>query len=150
MRHKVHGKRLNRDSAHRKALRKNLIADLICREKIVTTEAKARVIRPAAEKMITLAKRGLAKGQQNPASEVHARRLAAARLPKTRTLEVENGVYEDVDVIQQLFNEVAPRYVDRPGGYTRLVKIGKRRGDNADMAVLMLVQDGDTEAESEE
>ncbi|MCA9948421.1 MAG: 50S ribosomal protein L17 [Anaerolineales bacterium] len=141
MRHRVSGRRLNRDTAHRTALRKNLIADLICYEKIVTTEAKARTIRPAAEKMITLAKRGLVKGEANTANEVHARRLAAARLPKSRTVEDEGGYFEEVDVVQKLFNDIAPRYADRNGGYTRLVKIGKRPGDNAEMAVLMLVDE---------
>ncbi len=141
MRHKVHGRRLNRSSAHRKSLRKNLVADLICREQIVTTEAKARTIRPAAEKMITLAKRGLAKGQENPAAEVHARRLAASRLPKSRVVEDEDGYFDEIFVVQKLFDEIAPRYSDRPGGYTRMVKIGKRPGDNAEMAVLMLVED---------
>ncbi len=141
MRHRVHGRRLNRDAAHRKALRKNLIADLICHEKIVTTEAKARTIRPAAEKMITLAKRGLANGKSNPALEVHARRLAASRLPRYRTIKNESGKEEQIDVIKKLFNEVAPRFTDRPGGYTRMVKIGKRPGDNADMAVVMFVGD---------
>ena len=141
MRHRVHGRRLSRSSAHRAALRKNLIADLICLEQIVTTEAKARTIRPAAEKMITLAKRGLAKGEENPLAEVHARRLAAARLPKTRIIEDEDGYFEEVKVVQRLFEEIAPRYADRPGGYTRMVKIGKRPGDNAEMAVLMLVDE---------
>ena len=141
MRHKIHGRRLNRSSAHRTSLRKNLVADLICHEQIVTTEAKARTIRPAAEKMITLAKRGLVKGQNDPIGEVHARRLAAARLPKTRVIEDDDGYFEEVNVVQRLFDEVAPRFVDRPGGYTRLVKIGKRPGDNAEMAVLMLVDE---------
>ena len=139
MRHRVHGRRLNRDAAHRKALRKNMIADLLCHEQIVTTEAKARTIRPAAEKMITLAKRGITKGKANPADEVHARRLAAARLPQLRVAEGEDGQYEDIDVVKKLFNDIAPRYMDRPGGYTRMIKIGKRSGDNADMAMLMLV-----------
>lgn len=139
MRHRIHGRRLNRSTAHRTALRKNLVADLICHEQIVTTEAKARTIRPAAEKMITLAKRGLAKGQNNPIDEVSARRLAAARLPKTRVVEDDSGYFEEIDVVKRLFEEVAPRFVDRPGGYTRMVKIGKRPGDNAEMAVLMLV-----------
>jgi large subunit ribosomal protein L17 len=125
---------------HRNALRKNMIADLLCHEEIITTEAKARTIRPAAEKMITFAKRGLTRGKENPASEVHARRLAAARLPHVRTIENEDGHYENVDVVKKLFNELAPRYMDRPGGYTRLIKIGKRAGDNADMAMLMLVE----------
>lgn len=140
MRHRVHGRRLNRDMAHRSALRKNLIADLLCYEQIITTEAKARTIRPAAEKMITLAKRGLAKGSE---SEIHARRTAASRLPKTRVVTLEDGGREEVNVVRHLFNEVAPRYSSRPGGYTRMVKLGKRPGDNADMAMLMLVDDGE-------
>ena len=96
MRHRVSGRKLNRDSAHRNALRKNLIADLICHEQIVTTEAKARAIRPSAEKMITLAKRGLENGESDPSKEIHARRLAAARLPKTRVAEDEDGYFEEV------------------------------------------------------
>lgn len=140
MRHKVSGRRLSRDSAHRQALLKNLIADLICNERVYTTEAKARALRPAAERMITLAKRGLAEGRSNPPREVAARRRAAARLPRFRTIEDEEGRFVDVDVVQQLFSEIAPRFEDRPGGYTRLIKVGKRPGDNADMAVLMLVE----------
>ena len=141
MRHRVRGHKLNRGSAHRKALLKNLIADLICHEQIVTTEAKARAVRPSAEKVITLAKRGLENGKSDPAKEIHARRLAAARLPKMRVAEDEDGYFEEVNVVQKLFEEVAPRYSDRPGGYTRMVKIGKRPGDNAEMAVLMLVDE---------
>ena len=141
MRHRIHGRRLNRDASHRKALRKNLIAELICHEQIITTEAKARTIRPAAEKMITLAKRGLEKGKVNPADEVHARRLVAARLSRARVVENDEGKYEEIDVVKHLFNEIAPRYASRPGGYTRMVKIGKRPGDNADMAALMLVKE---------
>jgi len=139
MRHKVHGRRLNRDTAHRNALRRNLVADLLVFEQITTTEAKARTIRPAAERMITLAKRGLADSE--PASAVHARRLAAARLPDRRTTEAEDGTFEEVDVVRKLFEEIAPRYANRPGGYTRMVKIGRRPGDNADMAVLMLIEE---------
>lgn len=141
MRHRVSGRKLNRDSAHRTALRKNLVADLLCFEQIVTTEAKARAIRPEAEKVITLAKRGIVNGKVDPAREVHARRLAAARLPATRIVEDEDGYFEEVNVVQHLFSEVAPRFADRPGGYTRMVKIGKRPGDNAEMAVLMLVEE---------
>ena len=141
MRHRRKGRRLGRDTGHRKALRKNLIADLICHEQIFTTEAKARMIRPQAEKIITLAKRGIAKGAIDPANEVHARRLAAARVARYRTLTDESGNVDEVDVVQKLFDEIAPRYEDRPGGYTRLVKIGKRSGDNADMAMLLLVDD---------
>lgn len=141
MRHRVHGRKLNRDMGHRKALIRNMVADLLCHEQIITTEAKARTIRPVAEKMITLAKRGLVKGGEDKGSEIHARRLAAARLPKTRIVKDEEGYVEEVDVVRHLFDEIAPRYTDRPGGYTRLLKMGKRPGDNADMAVLMLVGD---------
>jgi len=143
MRHRLHGYRLGRDAAHRRALRENLVADLICYEKVVTTEAKARMLRPLAEKMITLAKRGLAQKAENPASEVHARRLAAARLPRFRTTEDGEGDAEKIDVVQRLFNNVAPRYMERPGGYTRMIKLGQRNGDNAYMAVVMLVGDDD-------
>lgn len=141
MRHKVYGRRLNRDTAHRNALRRNLIADLLVFEQITTTEAKARTIGPAAEKMITLAKRGLAKSSDEAGAAIHARRLAAARLPGSRTTESEDGTFEEVDVVRKLFEEIAPRYANRPGGYTRMVKIGRRPGDNADMAVLMLVEE---------
>lgn len=141
MRHRLHGRRLNRDSKHRKALRRNLIADLICYEQVLTTEAKARMLRPAAEKVITLAKRGLSSGATDPAAEVHARRLAAARVARFRTYEDEDGNRVDIDVVEKLFDEIAPRFEERPGGYTRLVKTGKRPGDNADMAMLMLLED---------
>jgi large subunit ribosomal protein L17 len=118
-----------------------MISDLFCNDQILTTEAKARTIRPAAEKVITIAKRGLAKGEENSAAEVHARRLAATRIARFRTIEEEDGRKQDIDVLQILFEEIAPRYANRPGGYTRMVKIGKRPGDNANMAVLMLVDD---------
>jgi large subunit ribosomal protein L17 len=139
MRHRVSGRRLGRDTAHRKALRKNLIAELITHEQVLTTEAKARMLRPAAEKIITMAKRGLVKGEQDPANTIHARRLVAARIARFRQALDEDGDMEDVDVVKKLFDDIAPRFADRPGGYTRMVKIGKRSGDNADMALLMLV-----------
>jgi large subunit ribosomal protein L17 len=127
--------------AHRTALRKNLVADLICHEQIITTEAKARAIRPEAEKVITLAKRSLANQDDNPAGVVYARRLAAARLPQARIVkDKDEDAFEEVDVVQKLFNVIAPRYAERPGGYTRMVKIGKRPGDNAEMAMVMLVE----------
>jgi len=141
MRHRVHGRRLNMSSAHRNALRKNMVAELICHEQIITTEAKARMLRPTAEKIITLAKRGLANGENNPASEVHARRLAATRVARYRTVEDELGNVEEIDVVRKLFDDIAPRFKDRPGGYTRLIKLGKRAGDSADMAILMLVDE---------
>ncbi|MFZ0544799.1 MAG: 50S ribosomal protein L17 [Candidatus Promineifilaceae bacterium] len=141
MRHRVHGRRLSRDTAHRKALLRNLISELICHEQVMTTEAKARMLRPAAEKVITLAKHGLVKGAENPAAEVHARRRAANKVTRFRAIEDDDGDFHDVDVVQKLFSDIAPRYAERNGGYTRMVKLGKRPGDNADMAVLMLVED---------
>ena len=126
MRHRVAGKKLSRSSGHRTALRRNLVSELIRHERIRTTRAKAQAIRGQAEKMITLAKRGLVAAEENPAKGVHARRLAAARL---------NGS----EIVQKLFNEIAPRYVDRPGGYTRMLKLGARKGDNAEMVIIELV-----------
>lgn len=139
MRHRVSGRKLGRDSAHRKALRKNMIAELLVHEQILTTEAKARMLRPAAEKIITMAKRGLAKNDS--AQAIHARRLIAARIARFRQAEDEDGATEDVDVVKKLFDDIAPRYANRPGGYTRMVKIGKRSGDNADMAMIMLIDE---------
>ncbi|HSM55419.1 MAG TPA: 50S ribosomal protein L17 [Candidatus Sulfomarinibacteraceae bacterium] len=139
MRHRVHGRRLGRDSAHRKALRRNMIADLICHERLITTEAKARMLRPAAERVITLAKRGLAK--EEPADVVHARRIVSSRMARKRVVEDEEGFRTEVDAIKKLFDEVAPRYMDRPGGYTRIIKMGHRPGDAAKMAMIMLVEE---------
>lgn len=129
MRHRVKGKKLNRDSGHRKALRTNLVKALFEHEKIETTEAKAKYVRGHAEKIITIAKRGLAKADEvgDPAVAVHARRIAASRLHNDRVL------------VQKLFDELAPRYVGRPGGYTRIYKLGPRKGDNAEMVLLELV-----------
>lgn len=141
MRHRVSGRRLNRSASHRKALRKNMVAELLTHEQVLTTEAKARMLRPATEKIITLAKRGLVKGESDPAQTIHARRLAAARIARFRIVEDEDGIVEEVDVVKKLFEDIAPRYAERPGGYTRVVKIGKRSGDNADMAMIMLVDE---------
>jgi large subunit ribosomal protein L17 len=116
-----------------------MIADLICHERLITTEAKARMLRPAAERVITLAKRSLAK--DSPDATVHARRLVANRMARTRVVEDEFGDREKVDAIKKLFDDVAPRYEDRPGGYTRIIKIGRRPGDAAKMAMIMLVEE---------
>lgn len=137
MRHRVAGKKLNRSSGHRRALLRNLVSALIHHERIETTEAKARAVRGHAEKLITLAKRGLKAEEEDPARGVHARRLAAARL--NRWVQEPDGTR--VDLVNKLFEEVAPRYADRDGGYTRIVKIGPRRGDAAPMAVLELVEE---------
>ena len=129
MRHRVKGKRLGRDMGHRKALRRNLMAALFEHEEIMTTEAKARAIRAESEKLITKAKRALATGDE--AKAVHARRIVLARLGNKR------------EVMLKVFDELAPRYAERPGGYTRMFKVGLRQGDSAEMAVLQLIPEGD-------
>ncbi|HET92415.1 MAG TPA: 50S ribosomal protein L17 [Chloroflexi bacterium] len=136
MRHRVAGKKLGRSSGHRKALRRNLVTALLHHERIETTEAKAKAIRGQAEKLITLAKRGLAAGQEDPSREVHARRLAAGRM--VRWVAETDGTR--VDVLKKLFDDIAPRYADRPGGYTRIYKLGLRQGDAAPMVLLELVE----------
>lgn len=125
MRHQVAGKRLSRSKGHRIALRKNLMKDLFRHERIKTTKAKAAAVRGGAEKLITLAKKGNEAGE---AQAVHARRLAAARL-------------NDNEIVMKLFDDIAPRYVDRPGGYTRVIKLGQRLGDAAEMVILELVEE---------
>jgi large subunit ribosomal protein L17 len=116
MRHRRAGKKLGRDSAHRRALYSNLAGALIEHGRIKTTEAKAKAVKPFAEQMITLGKRG----------DLHARRLALAEL-------------RSQDVVHLLFAEVAPRFAERAGGYTRIVKLGPRLGDAAEMVYLELV-----------
>lgn len=125
MRHKVAGSRLNRRHGSRNALRRNLVKQLFENERIRTTKAKAKAIRGQAEKLITLAKRSNATEEESKI--VHARRLAASRL-------------EDAEIVKKLFDDIAPRYVDRPGGYTRTLKLGFRYGDKADMVLIELVE----------
>ncbi|HRW04349.1 MAG TPA: 50S ribosomal protein L17 [Caldilineaceae bacterium] len=116
------GRILGRDAGHRKALFRNLIKELYTHERIMTTEAKARSIRADAEKLITKAKRGVADG----GNRVHAQRQVVAYL-------------NDKTVAKKVFDEFAPRYAERNGGYTRMIKLGKRQGDAADMVILELV-----------
>ena len=117
MRHRVAGKRLGRSSAHRKALFRNLVTELFRHEQIRTTEAKAKAIRPQAEHLITLARRG----------DLHSRRLAARDV-------------RDPEVLQKLFDELAERYEEREGGYTRIYKLGPRKGDAAPVVLISLVE----------
>lgn len=125
MRHLNAGRKLNRTSSHRKALFRNLVTSLLDHEQVRTTDAKAKALRPWAEKMISLGKRGT----------LHARRQALAFI-RSET------------VVKKLFDEVAPRFRERPGGYTRIVKLGVRRGDAATMSLIELVDRGE-EAKSE-
>lgn len=116
MRHGVSGRKFDRPTAQRMALFRGLVRDLFIHERITTTVTKAKEMRPFAEKMITLGKDG----------DLNARRKALAFVT-------------DKDVIAKLFSDIAPRYATRPGGYTRIVKLGRRLGDGADMAIIELV-----------
>jgi large subunit ribosomal protein L17 len=117
MRHQRNRHKLSRDSAHRKALLMNLSKELIDHERIETTTAKAKAVKPEIERLITLAKRG----------DLHARRQALSALG------------QDKFVVYKLFEEIAPRYTERPGGYTRILKLGPRPSDATEMALLELV-----------
>jgi large subunit ribosomal protein L17 len=117
MRHKRKGRKLGRTSAHRKAMLDNMVISLFRHERIETTEPKSKELRRTAEKLITLAKR----------DDLHARRLAAKRV-------------HDKEILQKLFNDIGPRYADRKGGYTRVIKLGTRFGDGAPMATIELVE----------
>jgi len=125
MRHGVAGRKLSRGKDDRVALRRNLIKQLFEHERIRTTRAKAEAIRAQAERLITLAKLG---NEAGDAKMVHARRLVAARL-------------SDAESVRKLFDDIAPRFENRPGGYTRMVKLGPRHGDAAEMVLLELVED---------
>lgn len=117
MRHKVAGRKLDRPTEHRQAMYRNLVTDLLRYEKITTTEAKAKEVRGLAEKMITLGKKG----------GLHSLRQALSFIL-------------DKKVVAKVFTELAPRYAERPGGYTRLTKLGPRLGDGAPMVQLELVK----------
>ena len=116
MRHRKKGRQLSRTRSHRKATLRNLATSLFRHERIETTTAKAKELRPFAERLITLARRG----------DVHARRLAATKI-------------QDREVLGKLFDEITPRYLERPGGYTRVLKLGNRKGDAAEMSLIELV-----------
>ena len=117
MRHKKKKHKLSRDTAHRKALMKNLSKQLFEHERIQTSQAKAKAVKPEVEKMITIAKRG----------DLHSRRLLLSRLG------------QDKFIVHKLVDEIAPRYTERPGGYTRIIKLGPRRSDSTEMVYLELV-----------
>jgi large subunit ribosomal protein L17 len=125
MRHQVSGYKLGRTSSARIGLRRILIKQLFTHERIQTTRAKAAAIRGEAERMITIARNS---ADKDDAAKVHARRLVAARLG-------------DNKILSRLFDEIAPRFASRPGGYTRVVRLGPRQGDAAEMVLLELVEE---------
>ncbi|MYG80295.1 MAG: 50S ribosomal protein L17 [Gemmatimonadetes bacterium] len=116
MRHRKKGRSLSRSPSHRRALLRNMATSLFRHERITTTTARAKELRPYAERLVTLARRG----------DLHARRLAARRIA-------------DREILGKLFDDIGPRYAERPGGYTRILKLGTRKGDAADMALIELV-----------
>ena len=118
MRHRAKGRQLSRTATHKKATLNNLASNLFKHDRIVTTEAKAKELRPFAERLITLARRG----------DLHARRLVERRL-------------KDKDITHKLFAEIGKRFAARPGGYTRIVKLGHRVGDGADVARIELLSE---------
>jgi large subunit ribosomal protein L17 len=118
MRHRAKGRQLSRTSSHRRALLNNMATSLFEHGRVVTTEAKAKELRPFAEKLITLARRG----------DLHARRLVERRIKSRETLA-------------RLFSEIGPRFAARPGGYTRILKLGHREGDGADIARIELLSE---------
>ncbi len=124
MRHQIAGKKLGRSTGQRKGLRKTLINQFIEHERIHTTRAKAVAVRGAVEKLVTLAKHGIKAGD---AKMVHARRVAASRLGSAAA-------------VKRLFDEIAPRYEKTPGGYTRILRLGMRKGDAAEMVLLEFVE----------
>jgi large subunit ribosomal protein L17 len=116
VRHRKKGRKLSRTASHKKATMRNMATSLFRHERIETTTAKAKELRPYAERLITLARRG----------DLHARRLAATKI-------------QDRDVLGKLFGDIAPRFTERPGGYTRILKLGHRKGDAAEMSLIELV-----------
>ena len=116
MRHRAKGRQLSRTSSHKRAMLNNMAASLFEHGRVVTTEAKAKELRPFAEKLITLARRG----------DLHARRLVQRKI-------------KDRETLSRLFSEIGPRFAARPGGYTRILKLGHREGDGADIARIELL-----------
>ena len=118
MRHRTKGRQLSRTSSHRRALLNNMATSLFEHGRVITTEAKAKELRPFAEKLITLARRG----------DLHARRLVERKI-------------KDRETLSRLFSEIGPRFAARPGGYTRILKMGHREGDGADIARIELLSE---------
>lgn len=123
MRHRKKGRELSRTRTHRRAMLRNMVTSLIIHERIRTTEAKAKELRPYAERLITLAKKG----------DMHSRRVAGRQIA-------------DREALRKLFDQIGPRFEARPGGYTRILKLGARKGDGAELALIELTELTETEA----
>lgn len=120
MRHRKKGRELSRTRSHKRAMLRNMATSLFRHERIRTTEAKAKELRPFAERLITLARKG----------DLHSRRVAGRDIA-------------DRDILQKLFDQIGPRFEDRPGGYTRILKLGARKGDGAELALVELLERSD-------
>lgn len=123
MRHRNKGRELSRTRTHRRAMLRNMVTSLIMHERIRTTEAKAKELRPYAERLITLAKKG----------DMHSRRVAGRQIA-------------DREALRKLFDQIGPRFEGRPGGYTRILKLGARKGDGAELALIELTELTEKEA----
>ena len=156
MRHLKAGRKFGRNTSHRRAMFRNLAANLVLHGRIETTDAKAKELRRIVERLITKATRlgedlgkdtsklEDAERQQVVARRVHAQRLVGKFLPRLVAKQDENGDLEEIDLIYKLFHEVAPKYMERVlagkgGGYTRIIKLGNRRGDNAPISIIEFV-----------
>ena len=161
MRHKKAGRKFGRNTSHRRAMFRNLAANLVMYERIETTDAKAKELRRIAERLLTRAVRlgddltvdegklGDSERQRVVGARLAARRQVAAFLPHKGTRTLADGTTEEVDLVKKLFDELAPRFAARVkaangkgGGYTRMLKVGPRRGDNAEMAMIEFLPEG--------
>ncbi len=157
MRHRKAGRKFGRNTSHRRAMFRNLAGNLVLHESIQTTDAKAKELRRIVERLLTKALRlgddlvvdlntitDEAKKADVISRRVHAQRLVGSYIPNHVTRTLPDGTYEDVDLVYKIFHEIAPRYLERVkankgGGYTRIIKVGQRRGDNAPISIIELI-----------
>ena len=147
MRHRNAGRKFDRDGSSRRAMFRNLAANLVLHERLETTDAKAKELRRVAEKLITKARRlgtvaytpwaELTKADQ--AKRLHAQRLISAFIPRFG-VKIENGEEKKVDLVEKIFVDLAKRFAERPGGYTRIIKMGPRAGDAAPISIIELIE----------
>jgi large subunit ribosomal protein L17 len=155
MRHLNAGRKFGRNTSHRRAMFRNLTANLVTHERIETTDAKAKEVRRVAERLITKAVRlgdvaftpDKDLSPKDRARRIHAQRLVAAFIPRFG-VKLEAGTPKKVDLVEKVFVDLARRFQGRPGGYTRIVKLGPRRGDNAPMVIIEFVGGGAAEPEA--
>jgi|SRR5580704_16045607 large subunit ribosomal protein L17 len=154
MRHKNSGRKFDRNTSSRRAMLRNLAANLILHEHIETTDAKAKELRRVAERLITKARR-LGPVAYTPqaqlsaadkARRLNAQRIIGAYIPRFGVRPESGGELSRVDLVEKVLLDLAKRYASRPGGYTRIIKFGPRRGDNAPISLIELVAEGDAEA----